>query len=600
MRILLAAIVVALSSPCVAAVQARDFGAIGDGQADDGPALRRALAAAAKAQTTLQLDAGRYRLLPESGHQFCLELDQATGVTIAGAAGTELVVADPAAGCFRAQGSTGVIVESVTIDYDPPPFTQGRIGAVDAAAGTIDLLIDEAFPQLDQPWFAQAAARWGMAFDAQERRLKADAPDFFSIDGWEKQPSGAWRVRLAGGPARLSHLAAGDRFVQLARAVGGGAVALWHCVDCVVESVTVRASNSVAVGLLACSRTRVDALRVAFAAGTKRLLTTDADGVHCQQNRLGPVIERCLFEGMADDAINIYTVPDVVHAVRSPVEVEVDQRCPIEAGDLLQVLDPGSGRVLGETAALAVAPAGKRLAVTFARPVHGITVDEDPKRSAAVYDCSASGEGYVIRGNTMRDHRRHGTLLRAGRGVVVDNTYERLGGFAVVVCNEPEWPEGPNARDITIVGNRAIGVGRVLGYGDAPTGASFQVHADRLGWKLADGYGQRGIVMCDNEVSDAPGAAVYIGSARDVEVDGLRVSAGAAIGSRRAHAAVEVEDASLVVVERLAVDDRRVGSDAAVLLRASVDHGEAGARIGPVEAKLPEGAASVRDERPSR
>ena len=61
-------------------------------------------------------------------------------------------------------------------------------------------------------------------------------------------------------------------------------------------------------------------LEVRFAPGTNRLLTTDADGVHCQQNRSGPVIEDCYFEGMADDAINIYAPPNVLREIRSPTQ----------------------------------------------------------------------------------------------------------------------------------------------------------------------------------------------------------------------------------------------------------------------------------------
>jgi hypothetical protein len=66
--------------------------------------------------------------------------------------------------------------------------------------------------------------------------------------------------------------------------------------------------------------------------------------VHCQQNRSGPVIEDCYFEGMADDAINIYAPPNVLREIREPTQWLVSPGCLILPGDRLQVLDPQTGR----------------------------------------------------------------------------------------------------------------------------------------------------------------------------------------------------------------------------------------------------------------
>ena len=129
----------------------------------------------------------------------------------------------------------------------------------------------------------------------------------------------------------------------------GSAVFAQGCDGIRIENVTVHASPGLAVGLVGNrGEIVVRGLEVRFAPGTTRLLTANADGVHCQQNRSGPVIEDCYFEGMADDAINLYAPPNVVARNPLPDPMAGLARCPVLPGDRLQVLDPKTGRVRGE------------------------------------------------------------------------------------------------------------------------------------------------------------------------------------------------------------------------------------------------------------
>ena len=56
----------------------------------------------------------------------------------------------------------------------------------------------------------------------------------------------------------------------------------------------------------------------------------------------------------------------------------------------------------------------------------------------------------------MNGNRRYGCLLRAGGGVVEDNTFEDTTGAGVVLTNEPDWPEGPVPWGIRIRRNRFL------------------------------------------------------------------------------------------------------------------------------------------------
>ena len=93
----------------------------------------------------------------------------------------------------------------------------------------------------------------------------------------------------------------------------------------------------------------------------------------------------------------------------------------------------------------------------------------------------------------MRGNRRYGCLLRAGGGVVENNTFEDTTGAGVVLTNEPDWPEGPVPWGITIRGNRFLCGGTCLGYADSPHGAALWVRLTRLGHGLAEAESIRAV-----------------------------------------------------------------------------------------------------------
>ena len=243
----------------------------------------------------------------------------------------------------------------------------------------------------------------------------------------------------------------------------------------------------------------VRGLEVRFAPDTTRLLTANADGVHCQQNRSGPVIENCYFEGMADDAINLYAPPNVLREIRSPTQWLVSPGCLVLPGDRLQVLDPKTGRLRGEVKAVAVKAERRALLLTLDRPLDGVVAGADHRSADTLYNLDGCGAGFQIR---AQSHERKPPLrlpAAAGGGVVEDNIFEDTTGAGVVLTNEPDWPEGPVPWGITIRRNRFLRGGTCLGYADSPHGAALSVRTTRLGHGLADAEAIRDVVIENNE-----------------------------------------------------------------------------------------------------
>lgn len=571
-----------------------DYGAVADSEQDAGPAVRAALKAAVAAGpgSEVVFDRGAYRIAPTEGDSYCIRLQEADGITVRGTGPeTEILLTRPDSGAFWVGQSSGVAIRDLTIDYDPVPFCQGAIVAVDVEGGSFDLQVADGYPTPDGSNFLNAHdpyGKWGMVIDPALRRIKSGQPDHCMTPQWEHVEGRVYRFFTREEHYRLglARMSVGDSYVHLAR--GHANAIMGHfCEDLLLEGIRIHASPALAIGLVANSgNVTVRRVQIVFRDGTDRLLTTDADGVHCQQNRARLVIEDCLFEGMADDGINIYAPPNVVHEVRSPTEWLVSSQCHVLPGDRLQVFDPQGGVLRGEVTALQVQPHEGKLLLTLAEPLEGVTAGADSRTADTLYNMSACGAGFVIRRNVIRSNRRFGCMLRAGDGLVEGNLFQDNTGAGIAVLNEPDWPEGPVPWSTTIRGNRFVRGGTCLGYADAPNSGQLFMRAVRLGFALAPGRPIRGMVVENNEFVDALGASVYIGATSGLMMRGNRIRATAETPRVRGSAAIIIADSEGAKLLRTRLADPRPTTTAAVAILADTEPGEDGVRVEDLVADL--------------
>lgn len=592
-------------------IHVRDFGAVPDGQTESGNAIRAAIAAAiaANAETPQEsvevlLDPGTYLVRPENPRNYCFPINRAQRLTVRGAGqDTKIVICDPTAGGFHFGVGHQVALRDLVVDYDPVPFCQGIVQAVDVEQGTFDLEVQSDYPTPDQDNFATAHdpyGKWGMIIDPATRRIRSGTPDHYMTPRWEHRVGRVWRFFTAAEHYRrnLVHMHVGDAYVHLARGYGS-AVAAQGCEDVRVENIIVHASPGLAIGLVGNrGEILVRQLQVRFAPDTDRLITTDADGVHCQQNRSGPIIEDCYFEGMADDAINIYAPPNILREIRSPTQWLVSPGCIVLPGDRLQVLDPLTGRIRGETRVVGGKIEQRAFLLDLSQPVQDAVAGTDHRSADTLYNLDACGAGFQIRRNHMRGNRRYGCLLRAGNGVVEYNSFEDTTGAGVVVTNEPDWPEGPMPWGITIRSNRFLRGGTCLGYADTQHGAALAVRATRLGHALAEAESIRGVVIEDNTFQDREGTALFLGGTTDVVVRGNRIEAAPEAIRTRPGPAMLIDRASLIRLNDNVVDDPRESTTAAIEIGSHVAPGEQGVSNAELHVQLSPGSPPLLDHRP--
>jgi hypothetical protein len=578
-------------SPSSRELRASTFGAVGDGVADDGPALRRALSAASAAGpgTTLRLE-GEYRVLGQPDAKYALPLSGARGLRIAGDHAA-VIVGDPALGGFSLSDCVDCRIEGIAIDYNPLPFTQTIIRSFDPASRTFDVTVFPGYPLLDAPTFLYAPVvgppgpPFGAIFDMTTGLLKAGVIDYLNLTAARRIGTRSFRLQaLHDLPAAMS---AGDVFVYLARQFGH-ALACFRSPRTNIRQVQVRAANAVAFALVQSDAAHIEACSVGADPGSGRLVSSNGDGVHAQGCRIGPTVQDCTFADMMDDGFNVYAKPLTVRAIPSDTAVVVAGSGMVRAGDRLEFSDSVSGRITGVRTVARLAPTGTNtdLRLELENPLPGLSSSGRDGIADTAFNLSASGEGYLIRRNRYQRHRGHAMRLHAGRGIVEGNEISQTSREGISISNDPDGLEGPHPRDLVIQGNTFRATG-----GDA----AISVEGRKLGYHLADAATQRQLRIENNTVRDWRGCAIAVGAAEDVTLHDnlLIVDVGAGTSARRG---IRLERANQVDIDGLVIRSGVPNTPAvAIEVAPSVASGQAGVRISNVQ--VPSGVVPIQDFR---
>lgn len=582
-----------------------DYGAAPNRRENSEPAFRQAIRDASQYNkkagepVEIVLGSGTYRLHADEKKQCAIILWRLKNLKFQGQKGkTHLVFTDPMKAGITLNGCENSLVGGFTMDWDPLPFTAGVIEAADVNNATFDLEIFPYRDLLDEPRFSKASSRWGMLIHPTEQHPKSCGMDHLFIGSWEKIGPRTYRLKAAEKAWRVKYIQPGDRWYQLARGYGGG-IAVNNCKDCAVEDVTVYSSPSCASSVGNSEGVVIRRLEVRLKPGEKRILSTNADGVHCHGNVRGPLIEDCYFEGMADDATNMYCRPNIVKAVHSADDITVSDDMRLEAGNRVQAFDPRAGRLLGETVVASAQrdERGKTYRLRLRKGIDGLKGGGDFNKADHIYNVDRSGHGFVIRNNTMTNFRGRGILVRAGGGLIEGNTVDRVSSMGIVVSNEPDWPEGPLANGTIVRNNTVTGVGFAGGWAGSSEGASIQILTKRLGWKVAEGRGLSNITIEKNTIIDPCRWAIYAGSVDGVTIKDNKIRASEKSNAWGDGAGVCIENCTRAVIQGLDIEDPRGDTKAAILIKGSTGRGEEQVKISGTRAKLAAGVPEVQDQR---
>lgn len=499
---------------------------------------------AAGKEAVWTLPPGTYRM-PKGGLVLRKLKDRtlnAQGVTLLG---TEMDVS-----ALQFQECTNVTVTGLTIDYDPLPFTQGRLTAVDKTARTADFEISAGYPELSQVYLEEKNVH---LFEADAPRWKVGAPDYYPKK-IERLTATTGRLVFSEKAAGVEELAVGDRIVLNVRGKQGVSIAE-GCAGITLRDVTVHSAPGIAI-LVRFAEDAGTFENVRVIPGPKpkgateeRLFSSSADAFNAAYVRKGPVMKNCDFSFMGDDAVNL-------HGVMLPVVRWLDERRfvsmrshhsdrfdrLIRQGDKIRFLKGATYAVIAESTVTQVeyihgkeSPYGadaKKIWPTLKEAgdaafyvVHLAAAVPGVEEGDFCDLPATSGPGFSITDSYFHDHRARGLRLMSNEGVVRGNRFERLKGVAITIGPEYAfWREAGWCRDILVEKNeiRDVGQGANLQHPTSYTTGAITVmgRVEPLREKTRFYQGNEDIVIRENLIDGSSVNGITITAAKGVRVEG--------------------------------------------------------------------------------
>jgi len=440
---------------------------------------------------------GRYRISPKNREH--LALRGLMDLTII-ADGVEMVCTETTR-ALTIDHCTNVILRGLTIDYDPLPFTQGRITGFSADRKTCEIELFAGYPP------AEMARNFKYeVFRPDTRTLRCEDRRVENLEAVDVR-----HLRLGipaghGGDAER----VGDLIVIGAEYAPHGSAA--HAIECShninvrLESIDLFASNCFGFLEYDCDgstyyRCRIDRRPTSndpVLRADPRLRSLNADAFHSKRAIKGPVYLECSARFMGDDCVNICGDYHLIMNSRGrELRVLAKHDMNILAGDPVELVTY-DGRRLADARAVAIQPAGtirEEERVFLARQrmdaslkaargalttAFAVTLDREVEISMGGVICSANriGNGFAVKNCNFGFNRSRGILIKASNGQISGNRIQGTEMSAILIAPEYWWLEAGSSIDLQISDNTIIASGgipicveAVAGNGDiAPAG----------------------------------------------------------------------------------------------------------------------------------
>ncbi|MBS2025172.1 MAG: hypothetical protein JST92_22455 [Deltaproteobacteria bacterium] len=310
----------------------------------------------------------------------------------------------------------GVTFDAATIGgVLQTPFTQGTIEALEhdgtGATTAISVRIDTGFDDTlddaghDTLWqtgpsvqgvifSSTGAAKTYAWFDSAGRTFTHDTG------------TGRWRLPFAPG---ATNIVVGDLAAIMARGFGG--TLNINGQEDRLTDVTIHSTPELAIRSDFARGLHTRRLHITpgpAVNGVKRLLSSNADGLHLKNLRRGATVEDCDFAGIPEDAINSHADGQWLSSASFGAGRNQDDDWYLVY--TASTLAPGNGGALvrpGSNSATALAAFGNRF-----------------------FNISASGEGTIVRNSRFHELRGNGIVLRGGVALISQNQFWNIFGGA--------------------------------------------------------------------------------------------------------------------------------------------------------------------------
>ncbi len=426
-----------------------------------------------------------------------IDISQARDLSIDGHG--SMFIFEKQASAFRFIRCSGITLKNLTIDFDPLPFAQGTVVAMnDTPPRTFDFRPDPGYAMPELVLSNETA--WRTRLSGHRRLLLWDRktglikPNQHGMD----IPSSADAVtQLPNGDYRVKTWVWWGRSLKEAGFEAGSAVTIWRragriirmelCEKMTMENITIYSGGFVAmVGHFGEGPITIRDCHLKVRPETNRLMSTNADGYNIRGTRKGATIVNCSAEAIGDDAINLHGVYYKVFKQLSPTELIVAKNLGIDDGQTVWHFvqgDPMSDPLRPNATNLKTwADLGKRTVINKTKMKYTFPKDRQDHKWAASANYKPGKEydafkveldrpitvdenslfwsenevvrGSVIRGNKFRNILARGIRLQTVDCLIEDNQISYTTGPSLTLGGQPGfWGESTNSRNIVIRNN---------------------------------------------------------------------------------------------------------------------------------------------------
>lgn len=426
----------------------------------------------------IKIPEGQYRLKGVDGYAM-LRFNNLDGVTV-DAKGAELI-------CERTMRAVSVVncknftLKGLTIDYDPLPFTQGRITAMSEDKMVHEVELFDGYPTTDS-----ITIRKYEVFGADTRRLKTLAYYLDKVEALSPTKFKAYkRAIFKGNPEQVEQV--GDLVVIGSSNIKGASP---HCVTAEnsenlrIEGVTLYTSpcfgffeqNCKSSVYKNCKIDRRPADIDIVKRASARLASTDADAYHCRFTNKGPTYDSCSAFYMGDDAVAIsggYHLISKSEGAKLRVLARHDGSMDISDGDLLEIM-----YVDGSDVERVKAVSVRRAQTEFATPeekdwivsmkrwplfqksttlneAYDIELEHPTKAPAGsmIIASRMTGDNYRVVNCDFGYSRARGIIVKATNGVIKNNRLTGVWMQSITMHPEWYWFGGGHSSNVLVEGN---------------------------------------------------------------------------------------------------------------------------------------------------
>ena len=441
-----------------AVVNASEFGMVPGVRKDQGPALRAAVSALRRqGGGVLNIPRGIYHFYPEGAlnmsfhisnhdqpliHPVCVPLADLRNVRVEG--NGSLFLFHGKVVPLLVMDSENVSINRLSVDYERSWCTEARVVKTDDRFTEVEI-DKKAYPyEIRNNRFVFQGKGWEegmgscMAFEKGTGHIIANTSDI----GWNGhvEPLGGSRLRLSWN-LRQKGIKPGDTLVLRNYNRPHPGCVVYRARKTSLNDVSLHQSSGMALLVQRSEDFHMKGGGVMVRKGTGRVHTAGADATHFSNTRGGIVVEKALFEGMMDDAINVHStclgVMEVVDSHTLKCKYMHRQAVGFEVflpGEKIRFIN---GPTLEPGGTATVKTAVKKNSAEMV-----ITVEEPLPSSVRAGDAVENADFYpsvVFRNNIVRNNRARGSLFTTPERVLVEgNLFDHSSGSAILLAGDAQ------------------------------------------------------------------------------------------------------------------------------------------------------------------